>query len=261
MAKGVVKDSLANSGTASNMSSGLASNAGALYGSLAPTLSAEAAHPSGYTPTQKAAMDTAAQQSAGGSMAGATGQGALLAARTKNAGAAQNAIQQSGRQASQNVSDAAVGTEVANANLQQKQQQAGITGEENLYNTELGGSQNALGLSNSALNTANSADANNPYMQLLQSGIAAGGQVGAAALKPCWIAAELYGGWTDPRTILVRHWVTTELPKRTLGRWIVAAYCRWGERSAAHIRTHRLARTVMQYLFGCVLARAQRSTL
>lgn len=181
MAKGVEKDQLANSGTANSMSSGLASNAGGLYGSLAPTLQAEATHPQGYTPEQTAAMNTAGQQSAGGSAAGAVGQGALLAARTRNAGAAQNAIQQSGRQASENASNTAVGTEMANANLQQKQQQAGISGEENLYNTELGGSMNALGLSNSALNGADSSAANNPWMKLAQAGIAAGGQAAGAA--------------------------------------------------------------------------------
>ena len=194
MPKGVAKDSFANSGaanansgTANNLSSTLSGNAQGIYGSLAPTLQAEAAHPQGFAPTDKAAMNTAAQQSAGGGNASAVGQGALLAARTRNAGAAQNAIAQGGRQASQNASDAAVGTEMANANLKNKQQQAGISGEEGLYNSTMGGglnalglSNNALGVSNSALNTANSADENNPWMGLLKAGIAGGSQVGAA---------------------------------------------------------------------------------
>jgi hypothetical protein len=127
-----------------------------------------------------AAQNTAAQQSAGGSQAGSVGQGALLAARTRNAGAAQNAIAQGGRQASQNLSNAAVGTQVRNAGLQQQNQRAATSGLESLYGTELGGSESALGLSNSALNTANQSAANNPWMKLLQSGIAAGGQAGAA---------------------------------------------------------------------------------
>ena len=41
-------------------------NASNIYGGLEPTLQAEAAHPSGYTPMQKAQTNTAAQQSAGG---------------------------------------------------------------------------------------------------------------------------------------------------------------------------------------------------
>jgi hypothetical protein len=177
--KGVAKDALANSGTANNLSSTLSGNAASTYGSLAPTLATEAAHPQGYTPAQQAAQNTAAQQSAGGSNAATVGQGALLASRTRNAGAAQNAIAQGGRQASENLSNAAVGTQVNNANLQQKQQQAGITGEDNLYGQTLGGGLNALGISNKSLDVANSADANNPYMKLLQSGIQAGGQAAA----------------------------------------------------------------------------------
>jgi hypothetical protein len=154
MSSGVKSDAFANSGTALGQSSQLAGNAGALYGGLAPQLQAQAAHPSGYTPGQMAAQNTAAQQSAGGSNASTVGQGALLSARTRNAGAAQNAIAQGGRQASQNLSNAAVGTQVRNAGLQQQNQQSATHGLESLYGTELGGSQNALGLSNSALKVA-----------------------------------------------------------------------------------------------------------
>ena len=152
---GVKKDAFANYGTATNTAGQLGANAANLYGSLAPELAAQAAHPQGLTPQQKAAQDTRAQQSAGGSMAGATGQGALLAARTRNAGAAQNAIQQAGRQSSENLSNAALSTEQQNASLQNSNQQRAIQGEQNLYDTELGGSMNALGLSNQSLQEAN----------------------------------------------------------------------------------------------------------
>src|SRR5271165_169743 len=180
MAKGVESQQLANSGTAQNLSNNLTANASNIYGGLEPTLQAEAAHPQGYTPTQLANMNTAAMQSAGGSQAGAVGQGGLLAARTRNAGAAQNAVGAGARQAGQNLSNAAVGTQLQNANLQQKQQQAGISGLGGLYNTELGQGENALGLSNQALSGANASAANNPYMQLLMQGMQSGGQVGAA---------------------------------------------------------------------------------
>lgn len=181
MPKGVAGDALANSGTASATGSNLIGSAGNLYGSLAPTLAAQAAAPAGYTPTQKAAMNTAGQQSAGGTQAAAVGQGALLASRTKNAGTADAAIAQSARTAGQQASNTAVGVETKNANLQQSQRQSALNGEQNLYSTTLGGGLNALGISNNALGVANSADANNPYMKLLQSGIAAGGQAAAGA--------------------------------------------------------------------------------
>src|SRR5271154_2631821 len=138
MGSGIKGDALANSGTANKMSSTLGANAGALYGPLGNELQSQAAHPTGYTPGQVAAQNTAAQQSAGGSNASTVGQGALMAARTRNAGAAQNAIAQGGRQASQNLSNAAVGTQVRNANLQQQNQQSATHGLESLYGQELG---------------------------------------------------------------------------------------------------------------------------
>ena len=120
-------------------------NAESLYGTLAPQLEAEAAHPAGFAPTDLAAMNTAAQQSAGGSEGAAVGQGALRAARTRNAGAADAAIAQSGRQAGQELSKGALGTQIANSNLKNTQQQHALTELGNLYGQNLGESVGALG--------------------------------------------------------------------------------------------------------------------
>lgn len=180
MPKGVEQNQLANSATGQNLSNSLTSNAANIYGGLEPTLQAEAAHPSGYTPAQKAMQNTAAQQSAGGSTAAAVGQGGLYAARTRNTGGAQSAIGNATRGAGANLSRSAVGTEVNSANLANQNQQRGIGGLESLNSTELGAGENALGLSNQALGEADQSSANNPWMKLLQSGIGAGGQVGAA---------------------------------------------------------------------------------
>lgn len=181
MPKGVEADQLANSGAANAQSSSLFTNAGNIYGSLAPTLAAQASAPAGYTPTQKAAMNTAGQQSAGGTQAAAVGQGALLASRTKNAGTADAAIAQSARTAGQQASNTAVGTEVKNANLQQQQRQSALQGEQNLYSTTLGGGMNALGLSNSALSGANnSGGMNNPWNQYGMQYLKNAGAVAAA---------------------------------------------------------------------------------
>lgn len=171
MPKGVAQQAGNNSGVAQGMAGNLSGNASSLYGSLAPTLATEAAHPGGYNPTQLASMNTAAQQSGGGSTAAAVGQGALMAARTKNAGTAQNAIAAGVHGAGENLSQAALSTATGNANLQQKQQQAGIQGEQNLYGTDLGASQNALGISNSALGVQEQADENNPWMKLATAGV------------------------------------------------------------------------------------------
>lgn len=136
----------------------------------------------GYTPTQKAAINTAAQQSAGGSNAGAVGQGGLYAARTRNAGAGQGAIGASTRAAGSNLSRNAVNTEVENANLGQQNQRAALGGMEGLYGTALKGGEEALGLSNQSLGIADQAAANNPWMKLLLQGMQSGGEVAAAEL-------------------------------------------------------------------------------
>jgi hypothetical protein len=81
----------------------------------------------------------------------------LYAARTNNAGGAKEAIGAGVRGAGQNLSDAAVGTEVGSANLAHKTQQQGISGLQGLNSTELSGGENALGLSNQALGVANQA--------------------------------------------------------------------------------------------------------
>ena len=154
---GVKKNAFQGWGQANTQANQLGANAANIYGSLQPEIASEAAHPAGYSPQQKSAITTAGQQSAGGSMAGATGQGALLAARTRNAGAAQNAIQQAGRQSSKNLSDVATGVETGSADLAAKRQADALRAEQGLYGTELGGSQKAMGLSNEFLDTLNRA--------------------------------------------------------------------------------------------------------
>lgn len=148
--------------SAQNLSTGLESNANALYGALAPELESEAAHPAGFAPSDLAAMRTAAEQSAGGSTAGAVGQGALLASRTRNAGAADAAIGESARSAGESLSKRAVETEAQNAELKAHQQQEGLSGLEGLNAEELGQGVNALGIVPSAVN-ANTNAANASY--------------------------------------------------------------------------------------------------
>jgi hypothetical protein len=182
MPKGVERQDLANSGAAQGDSSTLMNNASGIFGGLAPTLESEAAHPSGYTPTQIAAQNTAAQQSAGGSQAATAGEGGLYAARTKNAGAAQSAIGAGTRAAGANLSNAATGVETSNANLAEKKQAGAQSALGGLYGQNVSGGLGALGESNQALSGAAQADENNPWLSLLKQGISSGGQVAAAGL-------------------------------------------------------------------------------
>jgi hypothetical protein len=158
MARGVTKDALANAGTANNLSTGFENNANSLYGALAPQLEQEATNPQGYAPKDLAAMNTAVQQSTGGSTAGAVGQGDLAAARTRNAGAYAPALDASAQAGNRQNSEEALGVQAENANLKQKQQQAGLAGEQSLYGTNVGAGNEALGLSNNALGVAVNAD-------------------------------------------------------------------------------------------------------
>lgn len=164
--------------SAQNFSNGLQNNSSQLFSTLAPELEAASAHPTGYSPVDLAGMTTAAEQSAGGSTAGATGQGALLASRTKNAGTADAAIGQSARSAAQGLSKASTGIAQANANQKNQNQRAALSGLEGLEAGQVSGANQAESIVPQAVNAdqnavRNSWDWSNALFQPLLS--AAGG--------------------------------------------------------------------------------------
>lgn len=73
----------------------------------------------------------------------------------------------------------------------------------------------------------------------------------------CWIAAELYGGWFDPRTVLVRAWLDQSFKKRWYGPMILAAYGKWGPQVAKALKTHKIWRRFFQWIFDGALVRAE----
>lgn len=90
-------------------------------------------------------------------------------------------------------------------------------------------------------------------------GAAAGalGSIGGAAvgkLPPmtCWIAAEIYGGWEEPRTVIIRRWLLENYPEH----WLMKLYRRYGERVAALVRKHRPIRWAFTLIFNELLRRA-----
>lgn len=126
-------------------SQGLQGQSGNLYGTVAPELTAMATHPMGFNPSDLAQMKTEAMQTAGGSNAGAVGQGALLASRTRNAGTADAAISQAARNAGETLSDTGLKINSENARLKEAQRNEGLRGLEGLYGTDIAGANNALG--------------------------------------------------------------------------------------------------------------------
>ena len=82
--------------------------------------------------------------------------------------------------------------------------------------------------------------------------------LGSAAIGkiPCWIVAEIFGGWTEPRTMLVREWLLAEAPKSNAGRILLAMYRKFGKRVAARIRISTPLRAFFTPLCEEALCRA-----
>jgi hypothetical protein len=87
-----------------------------------------------------------------------------------------------------------------------------------------------------------------------------GGAAGAAGInKICWVAAEIFGGWHDLRTELVRGWLLSDFSQHRAGRMLCDLYIRFGERLAESIRAHRSLRWIFTKVCNAALAQAVRS--
>jgi hypothetical protein len=256
----------ANATQAANNSQDFLNNSNALYSTVAPQLTSEAANPAGFDPTDLAAMNTDAQQSAGGSQAAAVGQGALLGARTRNSGAAASAIGEAAREGGQQLSKNALGVQRANAGLKESQRQSALGGLENLTGLETGAANNALGVSNGALSSvasnaqANTAAENASYdwaSQIMDPLLSAAGGAasGAAITKYCWIAEAVYGV-DDWRTHVVRAWLSGPFRETSIGSLVMALYLKFGQRVAAVVRRSSLMRMAFKPLFDLALRKA-----
>ena len=131
--------------TAQGLSGTYSGNAANIFGALEPMLASQAAHPSGMSPTDIAAADTAAQESAGGGQSTAVGQGALRAARTRNAGGADAAIGDASRSAGRELGSSALRTRIASSGMKNANQRAAESGLGNLFSENLSGGNQALG--------------------------------------------------------------------------------------------------------------------
>lgn len=143
-------------------SAAYAGNAGNIFGDIAPQLMTQAAHPAGMAPTDLAAANTGAQQSAGGTQAAAVGSGLLRAARTRNAGGADAAMDSSARHAGEQLSQAGLSTVLKNASLKNQQQEGAESELGNLYSTSVQGGNAALGATAANVN-ANTQAANSSW--------------------------------------------------------------------------------------------------
>ncbi len=177
---GIKSGLFANSGTGQGIANTSNANAKGLYGTLNPTLTAEATNPQGINPADLAKMNTSAQQSAGGSNAGAVGQGSLLSARPRNAGTADAAVAKSAEGAGQTLGNESVGIQNENTQAKLKQQQEGLGGLGSLYGSNQSAALGGLNASNTSLKDASQVP--NFWQQLMLQGVQSGGQVASAAM-------------------------------------------------------------------------------
>lgn len=155
MGKGANKQLLNNSGTAQDVAGGLRKRGNEDYATLDPTLIHDVNHAEGYTPEQMAYMNTASQQSLGGATSAVTGQANLEAARTRNAGGFQGAIESGSRDAMKQNSQNAVQIQADQAKLQQQQRQQALQQLQSLYNTNQGTAVDYMNSSTNALGEEN----------------------------------------------------------------------------------------------------------
>lgn len=78
-----------------------------------------------------------------------------------------------------------------------------------------------------------------------------------AAAAFCWVASELFGGWIDRRTCMVRYWLKNVYAQTFIGGIFCRLYSRYGQRAAAIVKAYRPARYAVMPLFNYFLAEAQ----
>jgi hypothetical protein len=154
MARDATSAAMTNSTTGQGLSKTYGDRATATSNILTPTLNQMATAPQGFGKQTVGNMTTAALQGAGGAQAATVGGGIQRAAGTNNAGAFDASAGQAGHDATSALTDAALGVQNRDAELKQQQQQFGVQGLNNQYQTNVGAGENALGLSTNAVNSA-----------------------------------------------------------------------------------------------------------
>lgn len=121
-------------------------------GQLTPFLENELNNPQGFGQQGLSQLQTQAGQATAGAL-GAGKEAALLnASRTGNASSVPGVIDATTRGAMQQQSNNVLGTNLANDELKQKQQQAGASGLQDLYGTDVGAALKSLGLEDESIN-------------------------------------------------------------------------------------------------------------
>jgi hypothetical protein len=125
-----------------------------------------------------------------------------------------------------------------------------------MYNPT-GYSNSATGAGSAAESTMNQIQQENQAADPFNAILGAAGGVASSYLRGnCWVAAELYGGWKDHRTITLRRYIFGDLSKTFFGNIFAKLYHRFGQRVAKHIKTHPISRWFAQKIFDRLLLAA-----
>lgn len=153
----------------------------------------------------------------------------------------------------------ATGSRLANESAynQQAQSDAGAISQEqeNLAGLQGGQAQGELGTTETAAQTPSFLD--ELGSGLIQGADAAAGVATKAALG-CWIAAEIWNGWGDPRTVLVRSWIFGPFQDSWIGRRLANLYLGFGPTIAGWVRRSCIVRWIMKQIFEAALEEAIR---
>jgi hypothetical protein len=119
-----------------------------------------------------------------------------------------------------------------------------------LQNAALGFGQQGVGALGIGQQAAQAAEqASTGFWGSVIGGLAGLGTAGIGKI-PCWVAAELYGGWLAPEVSILRHFI--------FGTWWMKPfawlYMQFGERWAKHIRHAPRSRYYTKKLFNWFLA-------
>ena len=129
-----------------------------------------------------------------------------------------------------------------------------IPGEEAKISSEA--AQPVLGAQKNESDQANENQAASSSWMGLVGGLA---QAGASAAAACWIAAEVYDGWGDPRVDSVRDWIFNVWAETSVvGALVAKIYLKFGERIARLVRKNQVLKAGFKRLFDIALRKSKR---
>lgn len=205
------------------------------------------------------ASDAGANSLAGSlqSQALRTGQNSAASLATAKSGAQQNTRDLSSSLAS--ADQARIGSEAGYNQTALGASSVPINAQSSLYGTSLSGGNSALNTAADAAKTPGFWDevGNSFAGDLGRLNVGNQGQVSLGQQQGCWVAAELYGGWHDPRVHALRAWIFGPYSKTFWGNIWAGLYSKYGREAADLVRRYSVVRKIAQHVFDKALVRAQ----